>query len=59
VILLIHTAVPCLLTRYWEDTELMGKISAKLRDMRLAGGGQQQQQAAGKPSKVRHACGGR
>jgi hypothetical protein len=45
-----------LLTRYWEDTELMGKISAKLRDMKLAGGGQQQQ-AAGKPSKVRRRSG--
>jgi hypothetical protein len=33
----------------------MGKISAKLRDMKLAGGAQQQQGA--KPSKVRHSAG--
>ncbi|KAF6255784.1 flagellar associated protein [Scenedesmus sp. NREL 46B-D3] len=42
---------PGALQKYWEDTALMSKISAKLRDMKLAGG-QQQQQGGAKPSKA-------
>lgn len=39
---------PAALQKYWEDTELMGKISAKLRGMKLAPA---QAAGAAKPSK--------
>jgi hypothetical protein len=55
-LLLLPAACLPVPSRYWEDTELMGKISAKLRDMKLAGGQGQQQQAA-KPSKVERGWG--